>query len=55
MAGKQEKLEAIVLVLRKGEVHSSGWGGLIPPSVWTKSVKIKGIGFDANWVIRCWC
>ena len=41
MAGKQEKLEAIVLELRKVEVHSSGWGGLIPPSVWTKRVKMK--------------
>ena len=55
MTGKQEKLEAIVLELRKVEVHSSGWCGLITPSVWTKSLKIKGIGSDANWVIRCWC
>ena len=42
MTGKQEKLEAIVLELRKVEVHSSGWCGLITPSVWTKSVKIRG-------------
>ena len=55
MAGKREKLEDIVLELRQVEVRSSGWGGLIPPSVWTKRVKMKGIGFDANWVMRSWC